>query len=425
MRKADAASRWGLLYTAVGAFILGSPAAAQDQGQAAKRDRLVTLDEHGLTLRSSDDSINFHIGGRVHVDAGTGDTSAPVDIFPKHIDFRRIWIEPKLTINKDLIFAFQYDLRQIHGANPIDNLLASYKGFSPFTITVGNFKEPFSLDVLTSNNDNMFMERALPADAFAPGPSGRNTGAAIGMHGQNWTLAAGIFGGNINDTVDGDGVEGAIRATYAPILDADQVLHFGASTTYRSLESRRGVSFHDSPESFLFDASLVDTGGISGADAVGRFGLEAAWANGPYRLQGEYIGTKVYRDQEPDVFFQGGYFEGGWVINGQAAAYVLESDTASEVGLFTRVQPERDQRVSYGGIGVFEAVARYSVLDLSDHAIEGGVQQDLTVGLNWYPEPYARLMANYIHAWAHPTAASISGTDEHADVFQMRMQIAF
>jgi phosphate-selective porin OprO/OprP len=34
-------------------------------------------------------------------------------------------------------------------------------------------------------------------------------------------------------------------------------------------------------------------------------------------------------------------------------------------------------------------------------------------------------MANYIHAWADPTANSVSGDDGQADIFQLRTQIAF
>jgi phosphate-selective porin OprO/OprP len=89
------------------------------------------------------------------------------------------------------------------------------------------------------------------------------------------------------------------------------------------------------------------------------------------------------------------------------------------------VTPETGQRVSYGGTGVFEAAARYSAIDLTDGDIRGGFQQDVTVGLNWYPEPYARVMANYIHAWAEPTADSVTGRPTEADIGQIRIQIAF
>lgn len=417
-------SRLGSLVLRAGALVLFSEShvLAQDQAATVKGDRLLVVDEHGLTLQSADGGIKFHLGGRLHADFGTGGSSAVTDEFPKHADIRRFWFEPKITIYDDLILNLQYDFSS--DTTPINNLLASYKGFSPFTITVGNFKEPFSLDELTSNNDIMFMERSL-ASAFASGPAGRNTGAAVGTHGENWTISVGVFGGNINHSVDGVGLEGTIRATYAPIMNSHEVLHFGVSANYHSLANNVGASFSTTPESFLFNADLVKTGNIEDASAIGRLGLEFAWASGPLRMQAEYIATQVDRDTKPDAFFQGGYLQGGWVLNGDAAPYVVEADTATEVGIFKRVQPRPDQRVTHGGAGVFEAVARYSVIDLASHDIRGGVQQDVTLGLNWYPEPYARLMANYIHAWADPTAPSIGDSDGRADIFQLRAQIAF
>ena len=71
-------------------------------------------------------------------------------------------------------------------------------------------------------------------------------------------------------------------------------------------------------------------------------------------MQAEYIAAEVDRGVQPNSFFQGGYVQGGWVINGDAAPYVVEADTATEVGIFKRVQPRQDQRVTHGGTGVFK-----------------------------------------------------------------------
>jgi phosphate-selective porin OprO/OprP len=359
----------------------------------------------------------------LHTDFGVGGSSAVTDAFPDNARIRRLWIEPKLTIEKDLIFNLQYDASS--ETTPIDNLLVSYKGFGAVTLTGGNFKEPFSLDVLTSNNDIMFMERSLANVAFIP-RAGRDTGFAIGTHGENWTLSGGIFGGNINDTIRHGGLAGTVRATYAPILTSTEVLHFGVGASYRALDRRQpDVSFDTSPESFLFTASLVDTGTIDTARAIGRVGFEFAWANGPFRMQAEYIATEVERAAQSNVAFQGGYLEASWVINGKSPRYALDGDVATEIGIFKRVQPESAQRVSRGGIGVFEVAARYSAVDLTSRDILGGFQQNVTLGLNWYPEPYIRVMANYVHAWANPTAQNVTGRPAEADIGQLRLQIAF
>jgi phosphate-selective porin OprO/OprP len=423
MSKAGPAWWRRTLLAAAAAVILGDAARADDRNQAATDKPAVTFDERLLTVRSPDDAVNFHLGGRLHVDFGSGGSPALTNEFPQAVGVRRFWIEPKLTINKDLIFNLQYD--PTSESTPIDNLLLSYKGFGDFTFTGGNFKEPISLDVLTSNNDIMFMERSL-ASALAPPNAGRSTGFAIGTHGENWTLAAGIFGGNINSTVEHGGTAAAIRATYAPILTSSEVLQFGVAGDYRSLDQGGPeISFATTPESFLFKSEFVNTGTIDGARAIGRLGFEFALADGPFRMQAEYIATHVGRSAGRDVTFQGGYAEAAWVINGKSPRYALDADVATEIGVFKRVTPESGQRVSHGGIGVFEVAARYSAIDLTSEDVHGGFQQDVTLGLNWYPEPFIRLMANYVHAWADPTAQIVTGRPAEADIGQIRLQIAF
>jgi phosphate-selective porin len=65
--------------------------------------------------------------------------------------------------------------------------------------------------------------------------------------------------------------------------------------------------------------------------------------------------------------------------------------------------------------------ARFSELNLNDAGIQGVREQDLTVGLNWYPDIGIRFMANWVNVLQqaapfnrpdlngiHPTAAGRS-----------------
>ena len=66
--------------------------------------------------------------------------------------------------------------------------------------------------------------------------------------------------------------------------------------------------------------------------------------------------------------------------------------------------------------------ARFSEIDLNDDGVSGGRERDITAGLNWYPNPYIRLMANYIHV------LDIEGglhDHEDLDIFQVRAQVAY
>lgn len=259
------------------------------------------FDEHGATFVTPDEQVKLELGGRLHTDFGAGGARSVIGEFPDPAGVRRFRIEPTLTFDRDWIAAFQFE--PTNATTPVANALVTYRGMRSFLVTVGNFKEPFSLEQLISNNDITFMERSL-ADVFAPA---RNTGAAVGTYGERWTLSAGAFGGNINDGVQNGGVAGTARATFAPIIEEGRVLHLGIAGGYRALDRRPDLAFATTPESFLFSTSLVDTGAIDGARAVRRLGLEAAYADGPFRVQGEYVRTAVERERGGTLGFEGGY----------------------------------------------------------------------------------------------------------------------
>jgi phosphate-selective porin OprO/OprP len=270
------------------------------------------------------------------------------DVFGQHIDVRRAWIESYLTLVNSVELAFQYDFNS--DRRPINDAVIAYRGVNPVVITFGNFKEPFSLQQLGSNNDTTFVERAL-SDALAPG---RNTGFGIGAHGGRWTAAAGAFGGNVNTGVESEGIAGTGRVTYAPILTENNVLHLGLSGSYRSYDLQDdSVSFSAKPEAYVFQTSLLDTGAIENARSLTRLGLEAAYQVGPVRLQGEYVLAEVGRGATaPDPVFQGGYVEASWILNGPGRRYALAPSYGANYAVFKGASVPESQRVGRGGIGV-------------------------------------------------------------------------
>jgi phosphate-selective porin OprO and OprP len=77
---------------------------------------------------------------------------------------------------------------------------------------------------------------------------------------------------------------------------------------------------------------------------------------------------------------------GSWLITGESRGYVFEEARFKN--------PKPKGIVGKGGIGAWELLARYSSLDLSDEDIDGGEEDNVTVGINWYPTPNFRFMAN-------------------------------
>ena len=120
---------------------------------------------------------------------------------------------------------------------------------------------------------------------------------------------------------------------------------------------------------------------------VRRIGLEAAYRDGPFLVQAEYIRTEVERfGGARTVGFQGGYVQASLILNGKGRAYKLAPDYGATYAIFSGVQVAEADRVSRGGIGVFELGTRFSAIDLDDAGIRGGIERDVTVALQeWEP----------------------------------------
>ena len=383
-------------------------------------------DTRGVGYNTDNKDLQFRIGGRYQEDFSAASTSPRLRsnattplVGADGIDSRRAYFEAYLTLSNGISAAFQYDFA--NATQPIVDAVVSYHGIgSNFIYTLGNFKEPFSLNQLMSNNNLLFTERSL-ADAFVPA---RNFGGAVGANGERWTVTAGVFGGNINTGIDRGGTAGTARATYAPILAEREVLHLGIAGSVRALDrARPSVSISTNPEAFLFSTSLADTDTITDAASINRLGLEAAYQLGTVRVQAEYIRTEVDRTGgRPGLSFQGGYVEAGWVVNGRGRAYHVKPDYGATYAVFGGVDVAEGQRVTRGGIGVFELGARFSAIDLDDRTVRGGREWNATVGLNWYPEKNVKVMADYVRAHAAPASAALDRRRVDADIFIGRLQ---
>ena len=90
------------LLTAAAALILGDAGRADDRNQASTERPPVLMDESGFTVRSPDDFVNLHFGGRLHIDFGSGGSPAVTDAFPINFAVRRMWIEPNDQQGPDL-----------------------------------------------------------------------------------------------------------------------------------------------------------------------------------------------------------------------------------------------------------------------------------------------------------------------------------
>ncbi len=361
-------------------------------------------------------SKKLKFGGRIQADAAFYKDDPGLDM-GDGAEFRRARLFAKGKIG-DFHYKAQYDFAG--NKTTIKDLYIQYTGL-PVHIKVGNFKEPFSLEELTSSKYITFMERALP-NAFAPS---RNIGAAFSGHGDSWSAAAGVFTNGASGTTEGvdSKFDATGRLTFAPMHESGRVIHLGAGINYNLPDSTRTLRFRARPESHITHKRLVDTGSIANVDSILKYGLEAAAVFGPASIQGEYVRTDVSFQNgvtnEPS--FSGYYIFGSWFLTGESRPYSVKK------GSFGRVHPNHNFQLGADGWGAWEVAARFSQMDLEDTGFAGGKEQNITVGLNWYPHPHLRWMLNWVHASTDrsPLAPATATSNFGPDVFQMRAQVDF
>lgn len=405
--------------------LLQNAARADAERATAESDRLKAATESlpkietkdKLEIASRDGEHKWRLGGRIHADAVLFDDDS-IDI-SSGTQFRRARLDVDATLYRDWQLKFQYDFTD-GGRAGIRDMFVRWSGWKPVSIVAGNFKQPFSLEELTSSNNITFMERSL-ANAIVGALLSRRVGiGATTSFADRVTLAGSVFSNNAtvaatapaNGVDEGWGVAG--RVTFVPWKEGANVLHLGAAASHIGAEQDRDMQgFSSRPETGFFSADTGDTGTL-GTGALGTpanpvqdillLGGEAALVYGPASLQGEYIRTSVDRRGLPDFDASGWYIEGSWFLTGESRPYSFGS------GAFGSVKPLKV--AGKGGLGAWQLALRYSSADFNDAGVIGGKEDNLTVGLNWYPAPTLRFMVNYVKVLDLDRPGDVQDNDE-------------
>ena len=145
--------------------------------------------------------------------------------------------------------------------------------------------------------------------------------------------------------------------------------------------------------------------------------MELALVWNSISLQSEFMPTWVEGTAGGrDLFFWGAYVQASWFPTGEHRNY----DT--DKGVFKRVKLKENFSISQGTWGALELAARYSHLDLNDNGVRGGIENNVTLGANWYLYSNLRLMLNWVHA---QRAHSKVGNGGRADIVEGRISLDF
>lgn len=279
-------------------------------------------------------------------------------------------------------------------------------GFSSFR--AGQYKQPNSLEELTSTRHNDFVAKSLTTSAFA---IARRLGVEYATGGPPWTLTASAFSREL--TNNGQKASGfGTRATWAPIMkmsesvsgQADEVFHLGISAVGYD-PSKDTVRLSVRPEADLANIRLIETSNLTDTDGALQLGLEAAYLNGPLKLNAEFVDARYTRKTHADYSPSSWYVSGVYNLTGEKFGYAQ--------GLYTVPVPDAEK-------GLWQVGARYSKLSANDGAVLGGEQENLTVGVNWYWRLNFKFMANYNIT---RNTSMRTGIDNDPNIVELRAQI--
>jgi phosphate-selective porin OprO and OprP len=361
-----------------------------------------------LRIESADGQFGFRLGGRIMTDAAHYDED--INTLGSGTELRRVRLAWDGTLSRD--WAFKGEIEFAGGAD-LKSTYLDYVGLPDTYFRFGKYKEPISMEELSSSKYTTFMERAMLTELLP----GRNVGLGAGRSGERWGLSAGLFAGLEDGEEEQDeGLALSGRFHYAPWHRPRHSAHLGVSASYRDMGDSQAIRFRARPDSHITDTRLVDTGVVEGVDNVAWLGLEAALVADSLSLQSEYLAVGLDRFGLSDPRFQGWYAYGSWFLTGESRSYDPRD------GSFGRITPQRP--FGGGGPGAIELGLRFSRLDLTDEEVIGGVQDNLNLGLNWYPTPNVRFMANYIKVLELDRPGSEFDGDTPS-IFQIRGQADF
>lgn len=435
---------------------------------------VVSMPNNRPTLATADGQNSISLVGRVHWDVGdyvnyhpenvrgTSGTTATPDDLNSGQNFRRARFGIQGKVLGDWNYALIYDFGGTNdsgagGANAggIETAELSYNGFRPFTIEGGAEDVPYTLDEATSSNDIMFIERAS-SQVIAANIAGGDFRSNFGGH---WNTDRAWIGAYFTGPQTGSihtGIAqqlGAVqRATYQVLQNDQYSLHVGGDAEELIKPPISGAGgfrdltvLSDRSELRIDPATILNAGTLGTATnpvtGAQVYSLETAGGFGSLFGQAEYFHTDVQRSGLSTASFNGGYGEASYTITGEHRKY---NPATGAYGSITPDHPFDIKTFNQGNWGALEFGARYSAMDLNSNyfsgattgagsnAVDGGFQQVITLGTNWYVNGNIRFMLDYLHGWIgkHNGVAVAglpagAGTGANFDAIALRTQVAW
>lgn len=349
------------------------------------------------------DGISVKLGGRLFVDGGFfTETACPA--------YARMGItEVRLTGKMNLPGDWYTKIDVGFAGNKVSLKDAfAQKTWGSNMFRAGYMLGMCSIEQSSSTNDLVFMTAANAAETFY---LGRRVGITYTHSRDNYYLSAGGFCGDGLASSDKivPGYNMTVRGVFRPLNKEGERLHVGLGGLYRKPDREKTLTygsacFQSNGVTYLSVPSVLEVG-VDRVKHTFQWNVEVVYLSRRYFLQGEYLSMNVQRAEAACYQPWGAYLQGGFLIKGSFFNY----DEWDALPL----TPKEDKSLLLSG--------RINITTLNDGLVRGGLQKDVTVGLNYYMNKYVILKLN----------GSVVRTEEKEGlkktfgVLQTRLQVRF
>ncbi|WP_169729274.1 OprO/OprP family phosphate-selective porin [Solimonas soli] len=402
----------------------------EESDAKAKDSATVSANEKGFSIKSAKGDYEFKFRGLLQADGRWFvDDKAPRtgDGFL----MRRVEPTFELTLGKALFFRIQPNFGK--DSPEVSDVYGEWRIDPAFYARAGKFKAPVVLENLQASSATVFNERGFPTEL---GPN-RDIGLQFGgaFLSSTTTYALGVFNG-APDGRDGTQQSGstnssgdnrkevAARLFTEPFKNSPglfQGLGLGVGGSYGEKLGNGDssqVKYRTPGQNTFFNYQTAVT--YDGAET--RISPQAYYYRNSFGLLAEYI---VAKQEVANAAAHEKLDNKAW----QAVAnYLLTGEDASYTGL---TKPKNS--ITQGGVGAWELVARYGVLDVDNDAFTNKTYADITksaskattwaAGANWYPINNLKIALTY--SQTSFDGGATTGDREDEKLLFTRFQVAF
>ena len=327
-----------------------------------------------------------------------------LDSYQYDSQLRRARLSLKLPLGNNWSSKVQIAINEGEDSYETKDLYLRYKGFDFADIIIGQSKEPFGLENVTSSGNSLFTERSLSTFAL-----GRSKGINLSDANRAYSWSIGTYKVEQNGKVKADGDRAyTARATISPINRDTSYIHFGLAYTNRDLQ---GAEYEIKTNGGVDSGfNFFDTRNIA-TETIVKKGAEAAWGRGPLSLQGEYQQLQIEAlNTNQSATYQGYYTQLSYFLTNDHRPY--------KKGRFSGVKPNSKQ-------GAWELTLRKTALQ----SVEIGSANNndaidiatTVVGVNYYLNKKVKLMLNAIDTETNGISSYNQNPDGSA--LSLRLQI--